>query len=429
MSRVGLVCSEPLRERMAGIGIRYLEMARALAGAGFEVVLVSPRPDGEATVSLAVPPGVDTRVFEPGMLGSQLAGCAAVVAQGQLANDVAIGLPHLPLAIDLFDPWLVENMHYSETLGYDPYRNDHASWVLQASAADFVLCSSEEQRLFYLGFLAALGRLNPERLAVDPRLDGLIGVAPFGQPAELPPPRRLLPARAGGERRILFGGLYDWYDPWPLLEALERLDRAARLDWRLFLVRNPNPGTPQRLLGEVEAWCRARGFQPGRVELLDWVPYERRYDLLREVDLLAATHRLSLETELSMRTRFLDALRVGCPVLTTAGGTISRRLRECGAGWVVPERDPRAVERALEEILVAGEQGAEEVRNRTARGRELAAEFTWSRALEPLVRFCTNPKRDPTKDQFAFRPATRAPDDSLGFRVRRRLRRVLGVDA
>ena len=45
MTRIALVSSEPIRPAMAGIGIRYLEMARRLpaaAGGAVETVLVSP---------------------------------------------------------------------------------------------------------------------------------------------------------------------------------------------------------------------------------------------------------------------------------------------------------------------------------------------------------------------------------------------------
>ncbi len=164
------------------------------------------------------------RRFERGRLAELTADCDAAIAQGQLANDLLLEAPRLPVAIDLYDPWLVENCAYTATLGLAPYRNDHATWVLQMARGDFFLCSSEEQRGFYLGFLAALGRVNPEILARDPDLVTLIAPVPFAVPAELPPHRPLLPPRAAGERRLLFGGLYDWYDPWTLLDALERLD-------------------------------------------------------------------------------------------------------------------------------------------------------------------------------------------------------------
>jgi glycosyltransferase involved in cell wall biosynthesis len=408
MSRIALVSSEPIRPRMAGIGIRYFELARRLTERGIDIVLVSPAEPAE-TAELPLP-GVEVRRFERGRLAEVLHGCDAAVAQGQLANDVVLELPNLPVAIDLYDPWLVENLSYAATLGLDPYRNDHATWVLQMSRGDFFLCSSEEQRTFYLGFLTAVGRINPERLMMDQELESLIAPVPFGVPDELPPHQPVLPPRESGERRLLFGGLYDWYDPWTLLDSLTELEGA----WTLLLIRNPNAdSTPQRLLGEVEALCRKLGWWGSRVRTLDWVPAERRYDLLRDVDLLVAPHTPSLETRLSLRTRFLDALAAGCPVITSEGGTMSRLLREHRAGWVVPPKDPKALAQALREVLSGTKkEGA----------RELLQAFTWDRALAPLLRFCREPKRDDTKDRFSHRPATVTPPDPLPFRLKRRLR-------
>lgn len=430
MNRIALVSSEPIRPAMAGIGIRYLELARRLpeatAGA-VETVLVSPA-DEAAVRELAGPGVAAVRRFERGRLGELLGDCDAAVAQGQLANDVVIERPRLPVAIDLYDPWLVENLHYVETLGLDPYRNDHATWVLQLSHGDFFLCSSEEQKTFYLGFLAALGRVNPERLAADPDLDRLIAPVPFGLPAEPPPHRPLLPARGEDEKRILFGGLYDWYDPHTLLDAMERIEaRPARRrrdgsSWTLYLIANPNPdSTPQRLLAEVEARCRPLGWWGSRVRLLDWVPAERRWDLLRDVDLLVSPHRPSLETRLSLRTRYLDAAAVGCPVIATEGGTVARLVAEHGAGRVVPPADPEALAAAVADLLDDGPTGAER-----AGLAALAAGFTWDLALAPLAEFCRDPAADPTKERFAFRPPTSAPPDGLGFRLRRLLRRLRG---
>ena len=419
MTKVALLSSEPLRERVGGIGVRYLELARRLPAHGVEVVVVSPAGPGETPL-----PAEAVRPFAAGRLGETLAGCDAAVAQGQLANDLLLECPDLPVAVDLYDPWLVENLAYAPELGLDPYRNDHATWVLQLSRGDFFLCSSEEQRLFYLGFLAALGRVNPRRLEMDPDLAGLIAPVPFGVPEALPPHRPLLEPRAPGERRLLFGALYDWYDPWTLLDALERLESDRRggpaTPWTLLLIRHPDPeGTPQRLLRQVEAHCRERGWWGSRVRAMDWVPAERRYDLLRDVDVLVAPHRPSLETRLALRTRFLDALAAGCPVVTSEGGTLSRLLREADAGWVVPPGEPEALAAALREAL------AEPARHAPG-AAALARRFAWDRVLEPLLAFCREPRKDPTKEDFAFRPATVAPPDPLGFRLRRKLGRLAG---
>ena len=410
MTRVALLSSEPIRSRMAGIGIRYLELARRLPAFGVETVLLSPSDPAEVP---ALPAGAMARRAERGRLLESTRDCVAGVAQGQWANDLVLEAPALPTAIDLYDPWLIENLHYTGELGLDPYRNDHASWLLQLSQGDFFLCSGTEQRLFYQGFLAALGRVNPRRMAEDPDLAGLIAEVPFGVPDTIAPHRPYLPPREIGERRFLFGGLYDWYDPWTALRAFAD---ARRPEWRLYFIRNPNPeATPQKLWGEVEDWCRERGLLGTSGVALDWVEADRRYDLLRDVDALVATHRPSLETRLSLRTRFLDALAAGCPVVTSEGGAMSRLLFEYQAGWVVPPGDVEGLGSALAAVA-AGDTSHVEGAAR------LAQRYAWDRVLEPLVEFCRAPRRDDSKADFAHRLETRAPADAVGFRLRRWLR-------
>lgn len=427
LRRVVCVCSEPLGQRVAGIGLRYVQLAAHLADAGFEVTLLSPGATGsslgaERSSSSLVPrdaEGFRSLEFDPRGLVEHLSAADVVVGQGQLMNDVALSGVDTPVVVDLFDPWLVENFHYLASLGLDPYRNDHASWVLQLSRGDFFLCSSEEQRLYYLGFLSALGRVHPRRIERDPDLRALIDVVPFGLPLETPPYRPWLPERVSGERRVLFGGVYDWYDPWTLLDAIERLDRPR---WKVLFIRNPHRDTPQGLLSRVERSVARRPALESRVAFLEWVPFERRYDLLRDVDLLVAPHATTLESRLSMRTRFLDALLAGCPTIATELGGVARLLREHQAGWVVPVGEPDALGAAMVEAIEGSQREA-----RVTRGRELARELSWQAAVAPLVQFCTNPERDVDRETFAFRPSTHAPPDALLFRVRRRLRRWLGA--
>ncbi len=418
MTRVALVVSEPIRPAMGGIGVRYLELATRLPAAGFDTVLISPGSLDDAAAC-----GLDAgavRRFDAARLNELLSDRDVVVAQGQLANDALLASGERPVVVDLYDPWLVENFQYLETLGLEPYRNDHASWVLQMSSGDFFLCSSNEQRLFYLGFLTALGRVHPQRVARDPELRELIAVVPFGCAETVPTRRALLPPRAPGERRILFGGVYDWYDTDTLLAALDRLDVPG---WKLFVMRHPNAGsTPQRRFEELERGARARGLWGERIVALDWVPAERRYDLLADVDLLAAPHRPSLESELAFRTRFLDALAAGCPAVATEGGSLARLLKERRAGWTVPAGDPVALAGAMTAVFAGGD----EVQETIARGRLLARELTWSEALVPLIDFLRRPRRDATKSAFAFRPPTRVPADAPELRARRWLRRALG---
>ena len=69
----------------------------------------------------------------------------------------------------------------------------------------------------------------------------------------------------------------------------------------------------------------------------------RRFDLLRDCDLLVAPHHHTLETRLSLRTRFLDAFALGMPVVVSSGGAVATLVHDAGAGWVAPAGDAKAL--------------------------------------------------------------------------------------
>lgn len=389
MSRIGVVYSEPLRRHMGGIGIRCVEIARQLDRAGLEPVLVVPVEDPRD----GAPVDLEVTEFRRGELGRSLAGCSAAVAQGALADDLLRELPELPTALDLYDPWLVENFHYVGELGRRPYARDLASWILQLSRGDLLLCGSQEQRHYYLGFLTALGRLDPERIAADPTLAELLAIVPFGVPEELPEHRSVLPAD-DSRVRVLFGAVYEWNDPDVVLAALRKLGGA---ELQLLVSRHPrSDSTPQRLLAGFLERADDLGSLGSGVALIDWVPADRRFDLLRDVDAMVVTHRPGLESELAFRTRVLEAMAAGCPVIVTAGGAVSRLVADHAAGAVVPPGDAAA----LAEALASLRDDPDLTGSRVAAGRRLAGRFTWSRCVAPLVRFCKEPRKDRWADRL-----------------------------
>jgi glycosyltransferase involved in cell wall biosynthesis len=369
---------------MAGIGIRYLDFCRRLSDLGFQVVLVHP---GEQDCGLDLGLNVEVRPYLAGSLARWLSDCQAVIVQGGLA-DPLLGDPEFtkPTVVDLYDPWMIENFVYLEPLGLEPYQRDMSSWSLQLSRGDFFLCSCEPQRLFYLGFLTALGRVEPRWAARDSDFRNLIDCVPFSLPQNLEPFRPLLPNKESEMKHLLFGCVYDWYDPMTLLAALEELPEP---EWQLHLVRNPNPDTtPQRLLERVKKRCKELGWWGSKVLLHDWFPVERRFDLVREMDLLVSPHHPDLETRLSLRTRYLDALLAECPVIATRGGALSQALAEHNAGWLVEPGDSQSLSRAIKSVLTDPEL----VRTRVEAGKRLASNFDGETVLQPLLRFLEEPR-------------------------------------
>lgn len=396
MARIAVITPDVLAERMAGPAIRAFNIAEQLS-ATHDVVLIS-------TTKCEI---TDPRFACIGARFRQLRAAVgdadAVVVQGY----VTYRAPWLlrgrhAVVVDLYDPLHLEQL---EQLGDRPPQERQALLDLtvrilneQIARGDFFLCASEEQRHLWLGQLGALGRLNERTYGADPTLRSLIDVCPFGLPAE--PPHRTAPAIKGvvpgigrDDKVILWaGGVYNWFDPLTLIRAVGAL-KDTRPDVRLFFLgmKHPNPDVPAMQV----AW-QARGLADelgltGKVVFFNegWVPYDQRQDYLLDADLGVSTHFEHLETTFSFRTRILDYLWAGLPVVATGGDTFGRLIAAERLGATVPERDVGALTDALDRLLY-DEGAAGEARANVARVRE---QFSWPRTLAPLAGFCAAPHR------------------------------------
>jgi len=364
--RVMLVCPEPLGHRQpAGIGIRFLEMERVLRAEGHEVRLLS-RDDG---------------AFVPETLLRVSGESDVAVVQGHVANDFFAHARPIPTVVDLYDPFIIENLHYFAARGGEVYAHDHATLMNSLLRGDFFLCASAAQRHFYLGALLAAGRVNPLAFERDPTLASLIAIAPFGVP----------PAREGQARvpvpHVLFGGIYDWYDPLVAIDAV-KLARASVPSMTLTFTTHPNPElTPQGKL--AAAMKAAKGLDFVRFE--PWAPYAQRGAFYDRFALALLTFPQSIETDLSMRTRVYDYLWGGLPVVTSSAPGTDELLAQYGAGLIVDSESPQAFAHALLSAL--------NDRERLRAGAErFVEEQQWERVLRPLAEFVRAPRIDAAKE-------------------------------
>src|SRR4051812_9169272 len=233
MTRALLVCPEPLGHRHpAGIGIRFLEMAKVLLADGHEVTLLS-RDAGAVA-------GCRVEAITPETLQRYTAEADVVVVQGHVANDLFAHGRAIPTVVDLYDPFIIENLHYYTDRGAEVFTHDHATLMQSLLRGDLFLCASEAQRLFYAGILLAAGRLNPALFENDPGLESLLRIVPFGVQAPRPLARRDVDRAA-----VLFGGIYDWYDPIVAIDAVAAA-RTTLPNITLTFTQHPNPDlTPQ----------------------------------------------------------------------------------------------------------------------------------------------------------------------------------------
>lgn len=379
--RAMLVCPEPLGHRQpAGIGIRFLEMAEVLRGDGHHVALLS-RDDG---------------AFSPETLLRVSSESDVAVVQGHVANDFFAHARPIPTVVDLYDPFIIENLHYFSTRGAEVYEHDHATLVNSLARGDFFLCASAAQRHFYLGALLAIGRVNPLAFENDPSLQSLVAVAPFG----VPPPRA---AAAHDGPDILFGGIYDWYDPILAIDAVT-LARSRAPAMTLTFTTHPNPElTPQGKTAEAMKYAKKLDF----VRFEPWAAYAQRGAFYDRFALALLTFPQSIETDLSMRTRVYDYLWGGLPIVTSSAPGTDELLARYGAGLVVDADAPQAFAHALLGAL------ADRERLRAGASR-FVDDHQWPRVLQPLVDFVRAPRVDANKEMPNHPP-------SILDRIKRRI--------
>lgn len=395
MSRILIITGDPIGVRMAGPAIRAWNMATLLARE-HEVALVTTTMLEELAAPFAlhrVPPGDDAAF-------SALEQWAdAIVFQGHaMSQFAALRTTRKVVVVDIYDPMHLEMLEQGRELA-------RATWELRVSTAtrvlneqlacgDFFLCASERQRLFYLGQLAALGRINPSTYENDPHLERLIAVAPFGLDATPPAHRRdalkgVLPGISHDDKLLIWGGgLYSWFDPKTLIGAMARLGER-RDNARLYFLGTRHPGVDQMgIVRESHDLARELGALDSLVFFNEeWVDYADRENYLTEADAGVSTHMSHVETTFSFRTRILDYLWAGLPMVVTEGDSFAELVENEGLGIVVPALDVDALADALERILY-DEEFIAETRKNVARVREA---FYWERALEPLVTFLRTP--------------------------------------
>lgn len=394
--RILVVTGEPLADRMAGPAIRAWEIASALAP-DHDVRLVSTAGARRSSPAFSVEYAAGTGLREPTDWAD------VIIFQGFLLETAPwLKASSKVIVADVYDPMHLEQLEQAKDLGAEGRRNALAVTTHalneQLRRADFLLCASTKQRDFWLGQLAGQDRVNPAVYDEDASLDNLIAVAPFGIGDEPPVQRRhaikgTVPGIGPDDKVIVWGGgIYNWFDPLTLVRAVDRLkDRHG--DVRLFFLgtKHPNPGVPDmRIAWETRQLADELGLTGRHAFFNDgWVPYDERADYLLDADLGVSTHFAHVETAYSFRTRILDYLWAGLPIVATDGDTFGALIRERGLGRAVPEQDVVALETALEEMLFD-----EDARSAAAAAvRAVAGEFVWSRALEPLVTFCRFPRR------------------------------------
>ena len=432
-TKVLIISHDVVDSKMAGPGIRCWEFARALSGE-FAVTLAIPAREaegGQAAATNLASPGFAVQTFQRGQAASLrdlIAAADVVVAFSYLLADCPwLAEIEKPLVIDTYVPYPLEGLEMNRNLPPDDrlHLGDEGVAVLQSAfqAGDYFLCASEEQRDLWLGLLLAQGRLNHLTYDADPTLRRLIDVVPFGLPAE--PPRHtknvlkgVLPGIAPDDQVVLWGGgIWEWLDPLTLLRAVAQIvPRRPQVKLVFPGTRHPYaeqvPDMPMR--HRALALAQELGLLDRHIFFGQWVPYEDWPNYLLEADVGVSLHFATVETRFAFRTRLLDYIWAGLPIVATRGDALSDLIAAHDLGLLVEAENVEQLTTALRLLLDTPNRRA----IYQARCQQVAASLTWEAVTEPLARFCRRPHLAPDKAAWGrTTPAQRVQEAERALRA------------
>ena len=402
MTRVLVVSTEPVGGAMAGPAIRALELARVLAG-HCRVTLAAPAPSRleDARIEL-----LEASVEDFERLLAALRAHDVVVAQ-QLPAQLLRYVQRLPIryVADLYNPLMIEMLEALADAGASREqalaRRLTRTVFAQCAAADFVICASERQRDLWLGGMGLTGLIDLESYRRDRTYRAIVDVVPFGVPERPPVHRRpvlkgVWPGIGPDDRVLLWGGgIWRWLDAITPIRAVERLVAEGR-PVHLFFLGLQRPGADRHVIpsgaeGAV-AYARQRGLEGAFVHFNEeWVPYAERESFLLEADIGISAHHDHLETRFSFRTRVLDYLWAGLPMVLARGDSMAELVERRALGATVAPEDAEGFAAACAELLEDEDARA----STAARVRETARSFRWEEVARPLVDYCLHHRERP----------------------------------
>lgn len=206
------------------------------------------------------------------------------------------------------------------------------------AAGDAFSTPTSRQRLALLGELLLAGRIGAPALDAPP----VHAIPHCAMPVTGAFPRR--PASAGCFRVVSTGSFNTWFDHETLFRALAL---AMQEDGRISFTATGGP-TPHSGSGWAEFSALASSSPlRDRFRLAGWLSGQDLGDVLGGASAAVFADLPGLETELGARTRVLDWIARGIPVVCTAGSEVAALVGSGGLGLVVPQRDPGAMAGAI----------------------------------------------------------------------------------
>lgn len=364
-----------------GGGLRAWSIATGLLELGHEVVVAVPKAfsqTNDSRIQLLPYENPDLLLGELDKFGavvsSYSAGVTKVLFESETAGILKIADAYVPIHVE------VSARDFNDDLDeIRQFHSDHIVWSRNLRNSDAILVAHEAQATYYTGLLFGLGKLDPTNYRNMPIIK-----VPFGANPNDAANHQYDSDTNSSKTILWWGGFYPWFDYEFLTELAPRLmDRDIKL--RIAGAVNPFVRVP-RFASEANAVIRKlKTFE--NVEFIDWLPYRERFKAFEGVAAVIALNKLGPETTLSWRTRYVDLLEQGMPLLTNGGDPFGDMIVGAGGGIEI-DPDPNICAREIENAI------QESVRKDFVYAqKQILKNLSWKNTAKDLSNFLNSPRR------------------------------------
>lgn len=387
--KVWILTRERFGDLHLGPTLRNRLVAEEFVSRGFRVVLLA----GEGSV-------------DPGWTGVEFGELRQGYTKRIAAGDKVVAGELIPMRamVELLGSripfhWDVYGLSLPETLSFvgtwtrarcraDSRRKD-LRYVMMSRAADKIWISHSHQGTFLAALMARSGRGEDLSEAFD--LPSKFIEAPMGCRDDLPNQECANPYPGQGVDGPVFlwgGGIWKWFDTETVLQAFRILaERSARAN--LFFISGCNEATADydAPLSRAMASAGEKGligrnvfFNSVRVRPTELGPW------LHHCAAGVMGNLPTLETRMCWRTRYLDLLWAGRPLIVSGTDPLAERMERENAAVIVPFGDAMALAGAIERVAMDVELWRGLSAGAAAMGRNLSSKRTLSAAMEASIR-------------------------------------------
>ncbi|MBI5700907.1 glycosyltransferase family 4 protein [Candidatus Saganbacteria bacterium] len=383
MSKILLLVDFPLSNNMSGPILRYYELSKALSK--FHDVTLS----GEYVEKDFTPPSavkvlkiaafkyinfiLKASIPNPEFIEA-LNQYDFIITHGRILRAIGLSKIKTPLIIDLYGPWFIEDIASGKKIDHKQSMRGIKDLLL---AGEYFICANEKQKDMYIGMMLMAG-------IADANLDDKVGIVPIGIPKDAPNQTKkaikgIIPGISESDKVVLWwGGIWEWLDPLTPIKALKIISKT-RSDIKLVF-----KGPSRSALKAIQLAKELGLFNKQIFFINELTPYSERANWLLESDIGIVSHQNNIETRYAWRTRALDYIWAGLPIITTDGDPISQLVKDNHLGKVVPANALQAYASAILSLL----DNSEDYNKIKQNIKDFGPDLYWGNIIDSINKFC-----------------------------------------